>query len=186
MLKRPRDLTDREKLLLNGWTANYPLLDEAYRAKEAFYGFYECRTKAEAQRYYHTWEDSLSDRIAPAFKDVTSAFRNWRPLILTYFDHRITNAFSESMINLIRLMNRLGLGYSFEAFRAKVLFTARAQVRRPKFERSVAVEDVYMDRMTSSQSSMPRREFSTGSGEPIVNYGVDMATLTRLLESGEL
>lgn len=186
MLKRPGDLTDREKLLLDGWTANYPLLDEAYRAKEAFYGFYECRTKSDAHRYYQAWENSLSDRVAPAFKDITSAFRNWGPLILTYFDHRITNAFSESMNNLIRLMNRLGRGYSFDALRAKVLFTDRAQVRRPKFERRVSVEDVYMDRMTSFQSTKPRREFSTGSGEPMLNYGVDIATLTRLLESGDL
>ncbi len=38
LLKRKHDLTDQERLLMDGWTKNYRLLDEAYRLKEAFYG----------------------------------------------------------------------------------------------------------------------------------------------------
>jgi hypothetical protein len=39
--KRERDLNDKEALLLDGWTKNYPELRAAYRLKEAFYGIYE-------------------------------------------------------------------------------------------------------------------------------------------------
>ena len=99
LLKRPTDLNDRDRLLLDGWTANYPALGAAYQVKEAFYGLYDCESKAEAERYYDAWQNSLPAEVAPHFKDITTAFKNWRPLILAYFDHRITNAFSESLNN---------------------------------------------------------------------------------------
>lgn len=41
LLKRERDLNDRERLLLDGWTKNYPELGAAYRLKEGFYAIYE-------------------------------------------------------------------------------------------------------------------------------------------------
>ncbi|MFV0085478.1 transposase, partial [Staphylococcus aureus] len=65
----------------------------------------------EAEQYYGAWENSVSDDVAWAFKDLRTAMKNWRPEILNYFDHRVTNAFIESMNNLIRLMNRIGRGY---------------------------------------------------------------------------
>lgn len=45
------------------------------------------------------------------------------PKIFSYFDHPITNAYTESLNSLIRVINRNGRGYSFEALRAKVLYT---------------------------------------------------------------
>ncbi len=41
LLKRERDLGDKERLSLPGWTSNDPELGEAYRLKEVFYGIYE-------------------------------------------------------------------------------------------------------------------------------------------------
>ncbi len=34
LLKRERDLNDEERLNLDGWTKNYPVLGEAFRLKE--------------------------------------------------------------------------------------------------------------------------------------------------------
>ena len=127
LLKRAASLTDRDALLLSGWTANYPALKSAYDAKEAFFGLYDCTSRAEAVRYYEAWKNRVADDVAWAFKDITTAMRNWHPQILNYFDHRITNAFTESMNNLIRLMNRIGRGYSFEALRAKYEAPAAAE-----------------------------------------------------------
>ncbi|MBE0493150.1 MAG: transposase [Thiomicrospira sp.] len=39
----------------------------------------------------------------------------------------MTNAYTESLNNLIRIMKRLGRGYSFEALRAKILFSEGIQ-----------------------------------------------------------
>lgn len=38
LLKRERDLNDKEALLLDGWTKSRPELGAAYRVKERFYG----------------------------------------------------------------------------------------------------------------------------------------------------
>jgi transposase len=60
--------------------------------------------------------------VRDVFQPIIVALDNWRPEIMAYFDHPITNAYTESLNNLIRVMNRLGRGYSFEAVRAKILF----------------------------------------------------------------
>ena len=41
LLKRRRELDDKSALLLDGWTQNFPLLAEAYRLKEEFFGIYD-------------------------------------------------------------------------------------------------------------------------------------------------
>lgn len=176
LLKRASALTDRDVLLLTGWTNSFPALKAAYDLKEAFFGLYDCTSRAEAERHYGAWENSVSEDVEWAFKELMTAMRNWRPQILAYFDHRATNAFIESMNNLIRLMNRIGRGYSFEALRAKVLYTDKLhKTRRPKFQRRTFDTD-YMGHVTADDILL--RE-SPGD----INLGVDVATLIALLES---
>jgi transposase len=45
----------------------------------------------------------------------------------------------ESLNNLIRVANRMGRGYSFDALRAKILFADR--IKRPKYERIITTDD---------------------------------------------
>lgn len=123
----------------------------------------------------------------------------------------MTNAYTESLNSLIRVMNRLGRGYSFEALRAKILFSEGAhkhKASRPKFERK--------DRRTAEQAPVvmyglpgnfknfemggafarttpkplsdpkPYIPKSTDSEMPEKNYGADISTLIRLIEAGEL
>jgi len=150
LLKRERTLNDQERLNLDGWTKNYPALGEAYRLKEAFYAIYEDSDSSEsALRRYEAWSKDVSSEIRPYFHDLIRAFTNWQPFILNYFEYPVTNAYTESLHSLIRVMNRLGRGYSFEALRAKILFTEGIHSRkqaRPKFERKRASEPVEMGR----------------------------------------
>jgi predicted transcriptional regulator len=47
----------------------------------------------------------------------------------------IFNAYTESLNNLIRVVNRVGRGYSFEALRAKMLFTEGFQkIKKPRYQ----------------------------------------------------
>lgn len=70
-------------------------------------------------RRYDAWSKDVSPEIRPYFHDLIRAFTNWQPFILNYFEHPVTNAYTESLNSLIRVMNRLGRGYSFEALRCK-------------------------------------------------------------------
>lgn len=177
LLKRERDLTPQESLLLDGWCQNYPELGLAYRQKEDFYMIYESNSISEARKRYVSWSRTLTPEIATAYSDLTRAWNNWEPYIVNYFEHPITNAYTESLNGLIRLMNRLGRGYSFEALRAKILFAEgayRIEKKRPKFQRRDAgtMADTF-----ALAYSVPGK-----TTERDKNYGVDISIMSILLE----
>lgn len=107
------------------------------------------------------------------------------------------------LFHIIRVMNRLGRGYSFEALRAKILFSEgvhKHKLSRPKFERKVPdrvslpgnVRGYEMIGSFSRVAPMPPPapkpcpppSIETEKSEK--NYGADISTLIRLIESGEL
>jgi len=187
LLKRERDLNDKERLLLSGWTANYPELGEAYRLKEAFYGVYEgMGTPDQALNRYVAWQRSVTPEVRDAFADLIRAFTNWQSQILAYFDHPVTNAYTESLNSLIRVMNRLGRGYSFEALRAKILFTEGIHNKtKTKFRRREAEPTLGYTMF----EMVGRASFGQDQHEMVEaakNYGADISTLTRLIEEGKL
>lgn len=185
LLKRERDLTDQEQLLLSGWTRNYDELGEAYKLKEDFFKIYDAQSPDEAQALFIDWKRSMSPQVADAFHDLARAWDNWTPFILNYFDHPVTNAYTESLNSLIRVMNRLGRGYSFEALRAKILFAEGAhKVVKPKFERRAANSRDYA--MVGMMGRMTPDHGWGISTEPAKNYGADISTLVRLIEDGAL
>lgn len=210
LLKRERDLNDKEALLLDGWTKNYPELGAAYRLKEGFYAVYEGSGSPEAAlAAYEAWNKAVVPEVRDAFHDLIRAFTNWQPFILNYFEHPVTNAYTESLNSLIRVMNRLGRGYSFEALRAKILFTEGAhkhKLSRPKFERRREPEPELAAAEKAARYGLP--DDAVGFGLPVMekvrpmqlpeaydphkhekpqkNYGADINTLIELLESGRL
>jgi len=201
LLKRERDLNDEERLNLDGWTKNYPVLGEAYRLKEAFYAIYEESESPEsALRRYEAWSDEVSPEIRPYFHDMIRAFTNWKPFILNYFEHPITNAYTESLNSLIRMMNRMGRGYSFEALRAKILFAEGIRSdkqKRPKFEREQPHKQTGLDYDMPSgyvgYMLLPKKKearypeaYDPYKHEEQKNYGVDISRLIRMIENGEI
>ena len=185
LLKRESKLNDKEILLLSGWLNNYPELGIAYRLKEDFFKIYDAESRHEALSRFEQWEKAITHDVRDAFSDLIRAWRNWQPFILNYFDHPVTNAYTESLNNLIRIMNRLGRGYSFEALRAKILFAEGAfkkHLIKPKFEcrrvpeRAPEMAFAYFG-MHTHQPEPQERE---------INYGVDISTLIEMIESGEI
>lgn len=85
-------------------------------------------------------------------------------------------------------MNRLGRGYSFEALRAKILFSEGAfkkGLQRPKFERRMGYGNPDLPVMFRMASGIDSNERSTEDEATEVNYGVDISILTRMIEAGE-
>lgn len=199
LLKRAHDLGDKERLLLSGWTKNYDVIGIAYRLKEAFFGIYDAESSDEAAAKYTEWKRGVTPEVAPAFSDLIRAWENWEPYILAYFDHPITNAYTESLNNLIRVMNRLGRGYSFEALRAKILFSEGAHKHknsRPKFERREKERLIFLPEVPvdlpplTDEFEPPASKASNSSSTPSTkqkkNYGSDISTLISMIENGEL
>lgn len=185
LLKRERELSDQERFNLDGWMKNYPLLGEAYRLKEEFFKVYDHKSRNDAEFAYEQWIKSIPSELNEAFNPIRTAVGNWSPYIFNYFDHPVTNAYTESLNNLIRVMNRLGRGYSFEALRAKILFSEGAHKvtqPRPKFDRREQTVN-YSEMALFSLSTFDK---STQTEEKPKNYGADISTLIRMIENGEL
>lgn len=122
LLRRARDLKPHQRMVVEAWGAAFPELVRAWETKEAFYEVYDSDTREEAAERLEAWQEGVPKDMRPYFKPLLTATRNWEHEILAYFEHRITNAYTESLNNLIRMTHRLGRGYSFEALRAKILY----------------------------------------------------------------
>lgn len=78
-------------------------------------------------------------------------------------------------------MNRLGRGYSFEALRAKILYSRgvhRIAQKRPKFDRqnqSIGRADIRM-----------AMDYGVPDQVEEINYGVDIDKLVAMIEAGEI
>lgn len=87
-------------------------------------------------------------------------------------------------------MNRLGRGYSFEAFRAKILFTegAHAMGKRPKFQRreTAPMDGVAPEGFTAKMVMPPVASYPHEGSEAERNFGAHIPTLIELIESGRI
>jgi transposase len=185
LLKREANLKGLDRLTLECWTKNYPALGAAYRAKEDFFAIYDALTIQEGQTLFRSWEAGLAPEIKDAFYPLTRAVNNWMPETMAYFDHPVTKAYTESLNNLIRVMNRLGRGYSFEALRAKILFTEGVcKVKKPKFQRPA--QNAADNGAYNHFSIFARMGLSTYSSEREMNYGADLSTLVSMIEEDRL
>lgn len=121
---RKRSLKAGDMILLQSWDRVVPMLSKAYRAKEDFYEIYEKATsRQEALELWDLWLESLEPELKTPFGELIRAVTNWKPEIFAFFDHgRKTNAYTEAMNSVIRVVDRAGRGYSFNAIRAKVMY----------------------------------------------------------------
>jgi len=151
----------------------YPLLGQAYWLKEQLYGVYDCENRAQAEQALTEWMGSIPPELVKPFTVVTTAVKNWRPYMLRYFEHPLTNAYTESLNGLVSEINRVGRGYSFETLRAKALL---------KYGDAKRLIDLYDFDLMSCQSD-EEMEFLTTA---VVSSGVDISTLTDALKQGTL
>jgi transposase len=106
---------------LDMWLDNEPELAAAYRLKEAFYDIYDL-PKEQAVEAFDAYPATVPDLLKADFKVLLTAMKNWRTEILAYFDHPITNAYTEAVNGVAKTINRQGRGYTFEVLRARLLF----------------------------------------------------------------
>ena len=175
LLKRFSDLNWVQIKRLEEWGKDFPVLVKVHQAKERFYDIYEAPSRIEAFRRYKEWDAGLDPEIRPTFDPLLTAFHNWEDSILAYFDHRVTNACTESANNLIRAVQRMGRGYSFDVLRARILLNRHGAHKMKPFRRP------------------KEKKFELGYGLPSIeiepeelSLGVDTTTLLDLIEQGEI
>ena len=181
---RQHELSDEQWLAVSGWLNNFPQLKAAYDLKERYFKIWDCESPDEAAAEYLRWQEAIPPKLAKPFRAITTAWRTWRRQILAYFEHPITNAFTESFNAKIRKVYQEGNGYSFEVLRAKVLFTDVMQRKARRVEQVKVKRRPRFDELEGA-----RRYFSLGRMTPKepqydvrnvvkeVTLGTDLSTL---------
>lgn len=132
LLKNKEDLTYNEKILRDSWFNRFPNLGKAYWLKEGIRDIYDAGDRYTAFVMFHEWEKSIPDNFK-AFKELQKTYNNNKQEIFNYFLEPYTNAYTESINNVIKTVEKEGKGYSYDVLRAKVLYSTRA-TKRPKIE----------------------------------------------------
>lgn len=175
LLRREADLKPEQREKLEAWVKVYPALGEAHRLKETFYGIWDIPQKADAQKAYREWELSIKGtQMTAAYKPLLGAVANWYDQIFAYWDHRVTNAVTEALNGVAKLMERNGRGYSFDVIRAKLLYYYRHLDRVPK--------PVSSGRRTNNFAGSP---VEPPDGVTALRLGVDIDRLLEMLEAEE-
>lgn len=156
LLKRRSELTVGECMRLDVWKHIYPELGQAYDLKEAFFDIWNCKNRHQAQDSYYAWLRQITPDMMAHFDQLIETMESWHDEIFNYFDHPITNAYTECINNLSRVVNCVGRGYSFDALRANILFT----------------------------EGFRRQHYGVAERGPSNNFGVDILKLVREIEAG--
>ena len=140
---RYRDLNDKQRFNLEMWLDNEPEMAQAYWLKERLFDIYDL-PKDEAIAAFDSYASTVPASLKSDFNDLTRCMKNWRKEILNYFDFPITNAFTEGINGIAKVINRMGRGYSFEVIRARVLFGDRKpSARQLRAQRAAELSQLY-------------------------------------------
>lgn len=181
LLKRRKDLNDfDDQIKLQIWTEKFPSLGHAYELKEDFFDIYEAESIDEAYKLYQKWLSNIPKELTEYFEVLIKSVNNWEEEIFNYFNFPITNAYTESLNRLIKTMNHVGRGYSFETLRAKILFTQgyRKAKRKKKFKEV----EVIFESMLPNQYLTDNRPKNNQIQEKI--YGADFLKLIEAMKRG--
>ncbi len=163
LFHRMSDLDEQDKFILNTWIGTFPLLGKAYQLKEDFCDLWAIKDRQEAMDKYESWKSTIPIELEVPFKPLTTAVGNWKGDIFAWWDHPVTNAYTEAVAGLVKITNRVGRGYSFQAIRAKLLYSNLSTVHKPGFNRLLEARGLYMVM------------------EEIKDYGIPFSTLIRIL-----
>ena len=187
LLSRKHNLDEKGLEKLAAWSEQYPALGAAYEVKERFHDIYRHTSKADAMRAAEEWEASIPSNVAGAFREVRGALRSWWTEIFNHYDCPVSNAYTESINNLAKGMNRMGRGYSFDVIRARLLFDdearadTRTTIRKKPRKLAPSAPSMGMGRVVPSYDHL----FDMEAEETVIEYGPYIPTLVRKLEAGD-
>src|SRR5690606_27201163 len=176
LLEREGRLSTDEHDKMLEWFELHPELELAYRMKESFHEIYNCVDKEDAQAFARAWLDSLPPEMEYAFGAARTALTSWWGEIFNFYDHQVTNAYTESTNRLAKDMNRMGRGYSFEVMRARLIY--EKQARKPTTKVRGRKPKSFLPEKVMYRFSMADENVKA------IEYGPHIPTLCDLLEKG--
>ena len=144
--------------------------------------------KQTAMNAVAAWADSIPAELEPYFKEAKGELRSWWTEIFRYYDVTITNAYTESINNIAKEMNRMGRGYSLDVIRARFLYNdeARRDTRqtirkKPRVKPEIPPPEwAFLGVDTSADARITQ----DGGEVQVVEHSPSLVTLARLLREG--
>ena len=107
---------------IDRYLANHPKLNEIYRFKERIYAFYRTKGFSRAVKAFNRLLEQMKFSELPEIQKLRRTLKKWKNEILCYFENGYTNAFTEAMNNVGKLVQKRGYGYkSFANYRLRTL-----------------------------------------------------------------
>jgi transposase len=120
---------------------------------------------------------SIPDELMPAFNPLVTAVKNWDREIFAYWEHPVTNAATEALNGIMKMVNRMGRGYTFDVLRAKIL--GRPQLLKRQRRRDIPQHRlVYVLRQPHHAS---REDLLATASQ--IEVGIDLSTLSVMTAS---
>lgn len=139
LLSNRETLTVTENVALTEMLRNHPTLADAHVTKELFRSILLAGSAEEGAERYDEWKRLIPQCVEGAFSELVQKCDDWKTEFLAYIETGVTNAYTESLNNAVRILTRIGRGYSFEVMRAKLLLSHSMQKQAPRrFVRSLA------------------------------------------------
>jgi len=121
------DLSEEGYDILCKWFMEFPDLYLAYMTKESFRDIYNlAKTRAEATEMFDKWLSTIPDFVQ--FGAMKKTMNQRREHLLNYWDAPYTNAYTESVNNLIKKTEKAGRGYKFDTLRERCML----EINTPK------------------------------------------------------
>jgi transposase len=96
---------------------------EAWAIKESMRHFWDYKHAGTTRNYFEQWLTWVDEHGQAPMKRVKQMIKNHLNDVLTYFQHRITNAFSEGINSKIQSIKSMARGFrGFKNYRIRILF----------------------------------------------------------------
>ncbi|MDP4174164.1 MAG: ISL3 family transposase [Bacteroidota bacterium] len=140
LLSNQEDLSDKDIVKRDAIFKIHPELLLPYHLKEGLRVVYRASDRKDAYERYYEWEKAIPDDLT-AFKGVADTINGCKTEVFNYFltETKYTNAYTESINNIIKKIEKSGVGYSFEVLRAKVLYGTTA-TKKPEFGENLRIQ----------------------------------------------
>ncbi|RHW37306.1 ISL3 family transposase [Neobacillus notoginsengisoli] len=183
LLRNKEDLEWRDIERRMEWFKRYPLLEKAYWLKEGIRDVYnQSEDKHEALERFAKWESEIPKEFKE-FKAIRRTFNNNKQEIFNYFDRPYTNAYTESVNNIIKSVEKAGKGYTFDVLRAKVLYGTHATLKKPKYTEEMEFQP--FEKLWGGKFDMEPIRVSPDPEPEFDIVGVDLTTLNEILKRGD-
>ncbi len=110
-LKNKEHLKDYEIKIMDSWFKKLPDLEVFWRTKETLRDIYNLKDKKEAEQKLSVLIKSMWDEKDRGLTQWANNLYYWKNEILNFFDHKITNAYTEGIHTKCKLIKRIGFGF---------------------------------------------------------------------------